>query len=719
MAEEDWPSQRFREHVINRLEPELARNRQNAPNLPVPGDARQVEEYVFMKCVSKDEYMRTIAKVINAINCNSKAQVPSMIQSAQFSSPPQSTQPNYRAPGVPPDPQPTQQQQQQRVMQDRYQAPPLGQPPPMIQPQQGSPGAVGTGMARGIQSPLGHPSVPHQPTYGMMSPPVSSGPPSQPSPTHQMYGRINKTEQQKIPNSDISQREPMMQRIWKQEQDSTAYPSPGMYGSAPSSFMEQMRPTTSSPASVGMPPSQHMSQQTSILENLINSPQYGSQSTPSTQMNTSVNVNQPILDMPQTHNSQQNEQFMYAEKLRTLRPYLENLRARSHQCRIDGNENSAMKMDTICAVLEGRKIVPFEYLQQIETWIYKKQDFLQATMLPPVSASSSQPQPLVDAVNAVLLNGETTQGGYGDRMTVQPTIGPSNQWQPAASQHSPRGPPSIVPPTMCMNQPVQGGAMTLSPHMQSPQMHAPSQPMQVHHPMEHIYQRHSPYPPVAPLRSNSQQQQQMHQLSPRMVSSSFGPFSKRRKIMGVSGGVGNIPPVVDTGRGTLPDSSGGVEDLYVMDDFLPTPVESLTNATALPQVGGPLPEAARREFMSLSERFSLDPNVEQASNSQSIIVKCSLSSHPVPPLRLVIPRSYPNGVISVDRAALDLDSFFFDDLQNVIYERLARPGLRTITDYLETWESTVRSYYNGQQHQTSSTSFDDIFQNTNFDDILS
>jgi len=130
-------------------------------------------------------------------------------------------------------------------------------------------------------------------------------------------------------------------------------------------------------------------------------------------------------------------------------------------------------------------------------------------------------------------------------------------------------------------------------------------------------------------------------------------------------------------------------------------------------------DAARRELASLADRFHVDPDTEQPQGmAAAVIVKCNLRRMDVPqvpPLRLVVPRAYPNGHVSVDRAALDLDSFFFDDLQNVIHDRLAKHnGLRTITDFLETWESTVRQYYIGQ------TTFDELFSSpsTNFDDIL-
>lgn len=40
---------------------------------------------------------------------------------------------------------------------------------------------------------------------------------------------------------------------------------------------------------------------------------------------------------------------------------------------------------------------------------------------------------------------------------------------------------------------------------------------------------------------------------------------------------------------------------------------------------GQLPEAARQELLLLGDRFTVDPNIEQAPDSQVIIVKVSLS----------------------------------------------------------------------------------------------
>uniref|UniRef100_A0A914D4Q3 Mediator of RNA polymerase II transcription subunit 15 n=1 Tax=Acrobeloides nanus TaxID=290746 RepID=A0A914D4Q3_9BILA len=75
MGDEDWRSQTFRDRIINRLdlvikELEEEQSHQNNPN-PMPNTALQMEEAVFQKCSSKEEYLKSISKVITSI----KAQV--------------------------------------------------------------------------------------------------------------------------------------------------------------------------------------------------------------------------------------------------------------------------------------------------------------------------------------------------------------------------------------------------------------------------------------------------------------------------------------------------------------------------------------------------------------------------------------------------------------------------------------------------------------------
>uniref|UniRef100_A0A915Q277 Mediator of RNA polymerase II transcription subunit 15 n=1 Tax=Setaria digitata TaxID=48799 RepID=A0A915Q277_9BILA len=721
MGDDDWPSQRFRDHVINRLEPELARNRQNAPNLPVPGDARQVEEYVFNKCVSKDEYMRTIAKVINAINCNSKSTgVPSsLLQSSRI----QSASQNYRAAGlgVPPDPQPTHQQQPQQK--DRYHGPPLGQPPPVMQPQQPSPSTLSSSTIQPSQSsmqqhsPATHPVVPQQTPYNMLSPIPSVPGSHSTSPNHQVYSRV-KTEPKGGANdstgtAEVPMSDPMTARIWKREvPPPSGYYSTSLYGGAGSGqYVERTHSTTSFVSrETPIPPSQQQNasphhqqqQQPSVLENLINSPHYGSSALSSRHLNGSGNQN--VADLPFGNAIQQNDERMYTDKLRSLRPYIDSLRTRAQQCRLEGNEIAASKFDTMCNVLEGKSRVSFEYLLQIEAWIYKKQQFLQASL----NAGTSQPQPLVDAVNAVLLNSEA-QVGYSDRIQTNSGVTSVGHWSMPScrSQQQQQAAPQVLPSVAASSLPV-----TLCPTRTSVmQSSLPLQPVSgqsvARHSIEHTYQRHSPYPnPNAGLRPGTQTQSVLlHHTSSRVQQAA------------------TLPPFAEPNRGPITDCSG-VEDLYVMDDFLPTPIEAVSNNTSS-QMESQLPETVRQELLTFGDRFLADLGVEQITDSHSVIVKFSLTSHNVPPLQLIIPKTYPNGEVLVGRAALDLDSFFFDDLQNVIHERLAQPGLRTVTDFLETWESTVRGYYLGQQQQQQQqhsllpNSFDDILQNTNFGDFLS
>lgn len=110
--------------------------------------------------------------------------------------------------------------------QDRYHASSLAQPPPMIQSQQSSPGALSGGNMQPSQSnmqqhsPVAHPVVPQQ-TYNMLSPVPSVPGSHSTSPNHQMYNRVktepksggnNGTSTAEIPMSDA-----MSNRMWKRE----------------------------------------------------------------------------------------------------------------------------------------------------------------------------------------------------------------------------------------------------------------------------------------------------------------------------------------------------------------------------------------------------------------------------------------------------------------------------------------------------------------------
>uniref|UniRef100_A0A8R1EF29 Mediator of RNA polymerase II transcription subunit 15 n=1 Tax=Caenorhabditis japonica TaxID=281687 RepID=A0A8R1EF29_CAEJA len=123
----------------------------------------------------------------------------------------------------------------------------------------------------------------------------------------------------------------------------------------------------------------------SVLESLINQPQqypnhhHHGQMAPPPDRNAVQRVAQrpPGMGPPgQQGVMSVEDQNIYNMKLRNMRGSCESLRTRARQCRTEGNHEAAHKLEVMLSVLEGKRVVSLEYLQHLETWIARKQDFL-------------------------------------------------------------------------------------------------------------------------------------------------------------------------------------------------------------------------------------------------------------------------------------------------------------------------------------------------------
>uniref|UniRef100_A0A915D2L7 Mediator of RNA polymerase II transcription subunit 15 n=1 Tax=Ditylenchus dipsaci TaxID=166011 RepID=A0A915D2L7_9BILA len=456
------------------------------------------------------------------------------------------------------------------------------------------------------------------------------------------------------------------------------------------------------------------------------------------------------------------EEKPYYEKICQLQMYTNMLHDRAKTFQMDGYGQMVNRIEYALAMLRFERIGNLEHARGIETLIRKlaqqnvsaqpnahQQQYMHQQQQPPQQMMDN---PMAYPQHQMASHQQQWQGWQQHQPPPQDTVGkPQSQTvapvsgggpiQPTSQQqHHPYISPSSSASYSAANRPAP---YPLPSHQPNPRYSNAA--MQQQH-----YQNVGYGPPPGHMQAQQMGMSQQHQpqmQQPHMMRQGVAAAGiQLNPIMSQSDHMTNQPPNQIRGGGGFPISdpnsinmadntsggytagSGGLEEMYLyksapdataMDDLLPVPNEgpqTATSSSSNNQSGGgnsmdvvmgsagstinaaQLPESVRSELMSMEKRFLFDPDVEMTQ--EAFAVRCSLRREQVPSMVILVPRNYPVSAPRAEQTPLDLDAFYYEDLQNAIHDQLNKMAPRSIIEILNIWDAAVQKYHN------SSTNFD-------------